>query len=269
MKLSIDGLLERAGLVSKPRIGVALSGGGAKGFGHLGVLMAFESFGLKPEILSGVSAGSIAASLYGAGLSPQDIISCFASTHKFGDFTEFGLPKNGLFKLSKFARLLESWLPVKNLEDMKIPTIICATNFDKGTSKGWAKGEIVPRVIASCSIPIIFHPVKIDGSHYVDGGVLRNLPAWAIRNYCKTLFGVNCSPLKSHFQYKDSILDITLRSYQLMTKANTLQDLQLCDHVITLNQGTSIGTFDLTAMEEAVRKGYDDACVVLENILDR
>ncbi len=267
MKISIDGLLEKAGLVNKPRIGVALSGGGAKGFGHLGVLMAFESFGVMPEILSGVSAGSIAASLYGAGLTPKEIIECFASTHKFGDFTEFGIPKNGLFRLTKFARLLESWLPVKYIEDMKIPTIICATNFDKGTSTGWSRGEIVPRVIASCSIPIIFHPVKIDGVHYVDGGVLRNLPAWAIRNYCKTLYGVNCSPLKSNFKYKDSLVDITLRSYQLMTKANTLQDLELCDYVITLNQSTSIGTFDLTALDSAVRKGYDDACRILETSL--
>lgn len=267
MKISIDGLLERVGLVNKPRLGIALSGGGAKGFGHLGVLMAFESFGIHPEILSGVSAGSIVASLYGSGLSPKEIMDCFASTHKFGDYTEWGVPKKGFFRLTKFARLLESWLPVKFLEDMKIPTIICATNFDKGTSTGWLKGEIVPRVLASCSIPIIFQPVKIDGVNYVDGGVLRNLPAWAIRDYCKILYGVNCSPLKSDYIYKESIVDIALRSYQLMTKANTLQDLQLCDHVITLNQITSIGTFELKSMEDAVRKSYDHACVILESTL--
>lgn len=268
MKLKIDGLLERFGLVNKPNVGVALSGGGAKGFSHIGALMAFETFDMKPEILSGVSAGSIAASLYGAGLTPKDIIECFAQTSKFGDFTEWALPKEGLFRLSKFGKLLESWLPVKYLEDMKIPTFICATDFEKGTSVGWSKGEIIPRVLASCSIPIVFHPQVINGVHYVDGGVLRNLPAWAIRDYCKTLFGVNCSPLRNNYKYKDSILDIAMRSYNLMSKANTLQDIKLCDHLVNLRQVADVGTFELKAMQATVNAGYDITCTLLESILN-
>lgn len=264
MIFKIEGLLERLGLVDKPRIGLALSGGGAKGFSHIGVLMAFESFGIKPEILSGVSAGSIAATLYGAGLSPKDIMECFAETSKFGDFSEWSLLRGGLFRLSKFGQLLESWLPVKNLEDMKIPTVVCATDLDKGKSIGWSKGEIIPRVIASCSIPIIFQPVEINGVHYVDGGVLRNLPAWSIRKFCKTLYGVNCAPLQAGYRFKNSVFDIALRTYRLMSKANTLQDLNLCDHIITIPQRANFGTFELSVMREVVKNGYDTACRVLE-----
>lgn len=265
----IDGLLERIGLIEKPTTGLALSGGGAKGFSHIGVLMAFESFGIYPDILAGVSAGSIASALYGAGLSPQDMIDCFSATNKFGDFTEWAIPKEGLFKLTKFGRLLESWLPVKNLEDMKIPTVICATDFEKGKSVGWMKGEIVPRVLASCSIPVVFRPMKINGRHYVDGGVLRNLPAWAIRDYCKILYGCNCSPLKPGFKYKNSMLDIAYRSYQLMAKSNTLQDINLCDHVISLPQTAGTGTFAIKAMKEMVENGYDTACRILEKSLKK
>lgn len=264
--LSIDGILDRLGLGTQNRVGIAFSGGGAKGFAHIGAIMAFEECGIKPDIISGVSAGSIAAALYGAGLTPKDIMTCFEEYSKFGDFTEWTIPKSGFLHLDKFGKLLESWLPVKYLEDMKIPTIVCATDFDKGTSVGWGKGEIVPRVLASCSIPIIFTPRVINGVHYVDGGVLRNLPAWAIRKYCNTLYGCNCAPVNQHYKYKANILDITMRSYNLMSKANTLQDLNLCDYVIQPKDTAQFSTFELKALRKAVRIGYDAAIEVLKTI---
>ncbi|MBD5295785.1 MAG: patatin-like phospholipase family protein [Bacteroides sp.] len=268
MQLNIDGLLERIGLAKQPpRVGVAFSGGGAKGFTHIGALMAFEAFGVNIDIVSGVSAGSIACTLYAAGLTPTEIIQCFSDYDKFSYFTEFTLPKSGFFKIDKFGKLLDSWLPVKRLEDLNIPTVVCATDIDSGKSVGWSKGEIVPRVLASCSIPIIFHPVNINGVNYVDGGVLRNLPAWAIRKHCSTLYGLNCSPLSRDYVYKGSLLDITLRTYSLMSKANTLQDLNLCDYVIRTTGNTQFGTFELHALEKAVSIGYEATSRVLEKAL--
>ncbi len=266
MAWKIEGILERLGIRQGNTVGLALSGGGARGFSHIGVLMAFEYFGIHPDIMSGVSAGSIAAALYGAGLSPQDIIECFTYASKFGDFTEWSLPKEGFMKLDRFGKLLESWLPVKNLEDMKIPTVICATDLDHGNSVGWGKGEIVPRVLASCSIPIIFNPVRIKGVNYVDGGVLRNLPAWAIRDYCDNLYGCNCSPMKKRNTNKMSIIDITYRTVHLMMKSNTPQDLRLCDHVIEIESLSNVRTFDLSSMKKGVTAGYDAACRVLEQV---
>ena len=269
MVFKIDGFLERLGIRTETTVGIALSGGGAKGFAHLGVLKAFGHFGIKPDVMAGVSAGSIAASLYGAGLTIDEIVTCFTEASSFGDFTEWALPKKGFMKLDRFGKLLESWLPVKNLEDMKIPTIICATDFDHAKSVGWGKGEIVPRVIASCSIPIIFHPVKIKGVNYVDGGVLRNLPAWAIRDYCTTLYGSNCSPFqRDGANYTSSIIDIAYRSYHLMSKSNTPQDIRLCDHVINIDKVSGIRTFDLKSIRHGVSSGYEAACRVLASIAD-
>lgn len=264
----IEGLLEKIGFVSNS-VGLALSGGGARGFSHIGVFKAFEEFGVVPSILSGVSAGSIAAAMYGSGMSPKEMAECFIDFNKINDFISWRLPGNSLMKLDKFGKLLESWLPVRNLEDMKIPTIVCATDFEHGKSVGWSKGEIVPRVLASCSIPIIFEPVKIKETYYVDGGVLRNLPAWAIRNYCKTLYGINCSPLSRVWKNPDkqNLIDVTLRSYQMMTKANTLQDINICDHVIHLRGAHAIGTFDVSKMQKTITLGYDTACRVLEKNL--
>lgn len=268
MAWKIEGILERLGIRKDSSVGIAFSGGGAKGFSHIGVLMAFENFGIRPDVLSGVSAGSIAAVLYGAGLTPNEIIQCFTEASSFGDFTEWALPKEGFMKLSRFAKLLESWLPVSQLEDLKIPTVVCATDFDNAKSVGWGKGEIVPRVIASCSIPIVFHPVKINGVNYVDGGVLRNLPAWAIRSYCSTLWGSNCSPMKRTYKTKASVIDIAYRTFHLMMKSNTPQDIRLCDHIINIDQMHNVGTFDLSSLKEGVAAGYDAASRVLDRVLN-
>ncbi len=263
VKVKIDGLLERIGII-RSRIGLALSGGGARGFCHVGVLEALESFGMRPDVMSGVSAGSIAAGLYGAGLTTKEIMECFSATAKFTNYTEWTIPKEGLFRLDKFGRMLESWLPVRYREDMKIPTIICATDFDHAKSVGWAKGEIVPRILASCSIPVIFPPIKIKGVHYVDGGVLRNLPAWAIRDYCSTLIGSNCSPLDRTPSQGRSIMGIALRSFQLMQKANVPQDLRMCDLVVSPPALSGIGTFDLSEIRAIANLGYEETCRMLE-----
>lgn len=263
----IDGILERLGLVKEKTIGVAFSGGGAKGFSHIGVIRALEEFGFRPDIISGVSAGSIAAALYGAGLSTDDMIKCFEESDSFGDFTEWSIPKNGFMKLTRFGKLLESWLPVKRLEDMKIPTVICATDIDHGKSVGWSKGEIVPRVLASCSIPIVFNPVVINGVRYVDGGVLRNLPAWAIRKHCEVLIGSNCAPMRNRAEKGSSVIDIAERTFRLMMKANVPQDVRLCDHVINISSMHSVSTFDLKSLHRGVTEGYDAACRKLESIL--
>lgn len=259
----VDEVMERLGLGAPFGFGLAMGGGGARGFAHVGVLKALESAGIRTGILSGVSAGSIAAVLYGAGLRPDDMLECFLEYPKFGDYTEWSIPKAGFFKLDRFASLLDSWLPVKRLEEMKIPTVVCAADLENGKSVGWMRGEIVPRVIASCSIPIVFRPVRIGGRHYVDGGVLRNLPAWAIRERCKTLIGSNCSPLRRTYKYKESMLGIGMRTYQLMAKANMLQDLNLCDIVVMSAETAHFGTFDISLMKKIVTAGYDSACRAL------
>lgn len=253
------------GLRNRSTTGVAFSGGASRGFTHIGVIMALEKFGIKPDVIAGVSSGSIAAVLYSSGMSPLDIRQCFADANKFGDFREWTVPKNGIFKLTKFAKLLDSWLSVKDLEELAIPTVVCASNLETGSQVGWCKGEIVPRVIASCSIPIVFTPVLIKGNHYVDGGVLHNLPAWAIREYCDVLYGCNCSPLVKKFKYRDSLLEIALRSYHLTTKANLAQDIRLCDYVITPPALPGQKMFDLASLDRSIRLGYEAACRVLES----
>lgn len=245
---------------SKPyRLGVALSGGGARGFAHIGAMRALREFGLKPDIIAGVSAGSVVATFYSAGLlndSYNDpLVKMFTNT-RFSKFAEMHVPRESFFSLERFRKIIEKTVPYANLEDLPVKTIVCATDIDAGAKKAFDSGPLAERVVASCSIPIVFDPVTIDGHRYVDGGVLHNLPAWAIRHLCDHLIGINCSPMYNTVTPAKNILEIARRSYSLMSKHNVIPDLELCDTVINLTETADHQVFSLKDLELLVNSGY-------------
>lgn len=241
---------------AKPyKLGVALSGGGARGFAHAGALMAVEEAGLKPDILAGVSAGSVIAVLYAAGIKPLEMAQIFASS-ALRDFAELSLGSGGFMKIEKFKNFVLSNLRGKTrLEELDIPTFIGVTDFDHGEAVAFSEGEIGPRMLASCSIPVVFKPVNIDGVNYVDGGVLRNHPAWIIRDKCETLIGINVSPLRSNKECR-TIVDVALRTYNLMAKANQDVDMALCDVSVETPEIASMAVFDLKNIKKVFLSGY-------------
>ena len=241
---------------TKPyRLGIALSGGGARGFAHAGALMAIEDAGLKPDAVAGVSAGSVIAVLYPAGVKPLRMAEIFARM-SFRDFVSIDFGRGGLFNIERFEDfVLRALGGIKNIEDLPIPTYIAATDIDNGCQKVFSSGRIGPRMMASCSIPIIFRPVEIDGAHYVDGGVLRNHPAWVLRDKCDTLIGINVSPLRPTQKY-NSIISVALRTYNLMTKADSVREMELCDIAVDMPKIVNYGVFDLRRIKELFVMGY-------------
>lgn len=241
---------------SRPyRLGVALSGGGARGFAHAGALMAIEEAGLRPDVVAGVSAGAVIAVLYAGGVTPLRMADIFARAGFF-DFAELSMGEGGLFKIEKFRNFILRVLGGKsNLEDLRIPVYLGATDIDNGRPAVFDSGEIGSRMIASCSIPIVFKPVNIDGVNYVDGGVLRNHPAWIIRDKCDTLIGVNVSPL---MPVKDcrSIAGMAMRTYRLMTKANQAEDMALCDVSVVTPEIADCSVFNLKNIKRIFVSGY-------------
>lgn len=238
------------------KVGLALSGGGARGVAHAGAIKAMLEVGLKPDIIAGVSAGSIVAVMYAAGISPEDMVEIFA-TAKFSDFCELSVPKDGFFRMDGFKRMLKKRIPYANIEDLPMPVVVAATDFDHGKRVAFESGPLAERVCASCSIPIVFKPVKIDGVRYVDGGVLDNMPAWAIRSRCKFLVGVNCSPMGDSGFPKTNLISIALHSYQLMMKNNLAADLKLCDMLISTDDIADYKVFDLQGLNKVFKAGYD------------
>lgn len=239
------------------RVGLALSGGGARGFAHAGAIKALLEVGLKPDIVAGVSAGSVVAAMYAAGLSPDHMLECFKEA-RFRDFAELGVPRDGFFSLDRFKVFLRSQLkPYRNIEDLPVKTVIGVTNLDLGRKVAIEEGPLADTVAASCSIPIVFKPARVGGVRYVDGGVTANLPAWAIRDRCKFLIGINCSPLTSG-RVKNNILHIALRSYELMAKTNVLTDMNMCDMVVRTDDIARYQVFNLKEIDRVFESGYRD-----------
>ena len=248
----------------KYRLGLALSGGGAKGFAHVGVMKALDYFGLKPDIVAGVSAGSIMAAFYCGGAKPDDMLNLFAGI-KVGDLTKVSIPSDGLFKFDKFKQFLNDNLPIKRIEDLLIPNIICATNLDTYKEELFTQGDLADCVIASSSLPVIFKPAKVNGQSFIDGGILHNMPSYALRDQCDYVLGVNVSPLDDITPFKSTIADIAYRSYRLMTTHNSIPDLQLCDVVIQVDAMKSSSTFGINKMKDNMKEGYFTAMKTLIN----
>lgn len=237
------------------KLGVALSGGGARGFAHAGALMAIEEAGLKPDIVAGVSAGSVVAILYAAGIKPIEIPQLFSNAG-MSDFTTLSLGQGGILSAEKFKKFIMKAIGgYTRLEDLPMPVYIGVTDFDRGVATEFHRGPIGEVMLASCSIPIVFRPVNIDGVNYVDGGVLRNHPAWIIRDKCDTLIGVNVSPLNQRAN-PSSLLDVAMRTYNLMAKANQNADMNLCDISVSTPEIAHYKVFNLKNINSVFTSGY-------------
>ncbi|MDP4269657.1 MAG: patatin-like phospholipase family protein [Bacteroidota bacterium] len=235
-------------------LGVALSGGGAKGFAHIGALKALNENGHFPEIISGTSAGSIIGALYCDGYTPDEIVDIF-SDKSFTSLAEFTLARGGFMTFKGLKNFLEKYLKARTFEELEIPLVVCATDFDHAESIFFRSGPLIDVICASSSIPIIFQPVKIHNINYVDGGVLCNLPVRPIREECKTLFGINVTAYLTE-DYKNSFFGILERSFLMMLKANTIPDKELCDLYIETAEGKFNNIFNLEYLNELVQLGY-------------
>ena len=247
------------------KLGLALSGGGARGYAHIGAFKVLEECGLKPDIIAGTSVGALMGSLYADGYSAEEIKTLFTG-REFSEFTELQIPKSGLFDTKRFRDFLSGHFRVKRIEDLSIPMVIVATDLDNGKSHEFREGPLVDAVTASCSIPIIFSPVAIGGVHYVDGGLFRNFPVSVIREVCERVIGVNVSPLLPQ-KYKQTLLGIAERSYHYIFQANTLEDRELCDVLIESKQVGLYKTFDLESIEELAHLGYEAAVHAFEQVV--
>jgi len=247
----------------KYNIGLALSGGGVRGFAHIGALRAFEDVGIKPDIIAGVSAGSVVAAFYASGMKADEIFNIMTSID-MSKFLQLDISKSGLLKLDKFRKFIAKNLPVENIEELQLPAIIAATDIEQQHEMPFTEGNIAERVVASCSIPLVFKPMKIGKSYYVDGGVLHNLPSFYLRPICKKVIGINVSPSKLG-PLKMNVKALAYRTYKLMALRNVLADKQLCDLLVDIVSIQQIGTFDTKAADRIAQKGYFETMKIIKN----
>ncbi len=246
----------------KYSLGIAFGGGGAKAGAHCGALQALKEYGIKPDVVSGTSAGSLVAAFYSAGFTPVQMIRMFLKMNFFKDIVEVSKPGGGLFDSSPLMKIIETQMPYENIEDLPIPTYIVASDMDHGKVKVFSKGRLAPRLVASCSIPIVFKPMVINGVHYIDGGVFQNLPVPAIRPLCEKVIAFSVRRLEEE-PYKNTLLHTATRAYSMMFMSNILADSKLADTYIELDT-SGCGVYDIACITELFFRGYRDACAALE-----
>jgi NTE family protein len=237
------------------KIGLALSGGGARGISHLGVIQALEEFGVQVSVISGTSAGSIVGSLYAYGHKPRKILDIIQKVSVFKSVKP-AWTWTGLLSLNGLKEVLLANMPENSFASLKLPMTIAATDLRKGTIEYFKEGEIIPAIMASCCVPAIFTPVQFKNNLYVDGGVLDNLPVRPIKEACDFVIGVHCNPVSSNFDPKN-LKSVIERSLLMAINASMLSSKALCDIFIEPDGLDKISGFELGKAQDIFDIGYE------------
>jgi NTE family protein len=236
------------------KIGLVLSGGGARGFAHLGVIQALNDAGIFPDVISGTSAGALAGVLYSDGNTPKEIHKIMNSGSRL-DFMRPALPREGLLQIGGVIKILKSCLHAKTFEELKIPLFVTATDLNNGKAVYFSKGDLLDAVIASASIPVLFRPVIINGICYVDGGVLDNLPVRPIENKCKILIGSFVNPV-GYVEKISGLINIAERTFMLSMSKEIAEKAKKFDLFIAPPELRNYKILDPEKADELFSIGY-------------
>jgi NTE family protein len=236
------------------KIGLVLSGGGARGICHLGVLKALDEAGLKFSYISGTSAGAVVGALYSYGYKPDEILNIIEATSLLKSLRP-AWTLTGLLKLDGLRELILKYIPENSFEALKIPVTVAATDIKKGRIEYFATGELVDALLGSCCVPAVFNPVRMHGNIYVDGGVLDNLPVKAIHDKCDFIIGSHCNFITSEFDIKN-IRSVIERSLLMAIHGNTTLSKTLCNVLIEPPDAGRFSGFDLGKAREIFNIGY-------------
>ncbi|PWJ44016.1 patatin-like phospholipase family protein [Sediminitomix flava] len=236
-------------------IGLALSGGGIRGAMHIGFLEATEKFRPQISAVAGTSIGSIIGAFYAAGYTSQQMLNLFKQQSLFSIVGWSGFTNQvGLMEMSGLQKILEKYLP-KDFSELEKPFTAIATELESEKVLVIDNGNLHEAVIASCSIPILFKPVQIQGKECVDGGVLMNLPANVLINQTDKIIGVDINKMYYPENYH-SLRVFAEKIFMMSIRGNTEISKQYCDYIIEPNM-PHVGALDFKGMELYYQAGLN------------
>ncbi len=246
------------------RIGISLSGGGARAIAHLGLLRLFEEQGIEISAVSGSSAGAIVGAFYAHGYSPMQILDIVEASQMY-KYLRPALTRGGLIDLQRTERIFRKYMPQDSFESLEIPLFIAATDISLGKTHFFSSGPVIRPLIASSSIPVLFAPVKIGDIDYFDGGILNNLPIEPLTETCDLIIGLSCNPIGSPFNGR-SIKDLLERSLLLAISQNVTVKMDRCDLFIEPPELANYKVFDFGKAREIFQSGYSHGRSILSNL---
>ena len=238
-----------------PKLGLALGGGAARGFAHIGVLQVLEEEGIKPSLVVGTSAGSVVASFYASGKTGQQL-QWLADTMDETQFTDWANPFSGrgILRGEALGKYINSQLNGMKIEDMKLPLGIVATDLRTGDGILFRRGDVATAVRASSAVPSVFEPVQIAGKDYVDGGLVSPVPVrYARQMGADLVLAVDISSRPEDAKTTD-MLKVLLQTFSIMGKSISQLELAQAD-VVVRPALPEIGSTEFSARKKSIEAG--------------
>lgn len=250
-----------------PRIGLALGGGAARGFAHIGVIQVLEENGIKVDLVAGTSAGSLVASLYASGKGGRELQQ-LAETMDEGAITDWSFPLRGLIRGEALARYIREKTGGRAIEQMALPLGIVATDLSDGSPILFRSGDTGTAVRASSAVPAVFQPVRIGTREYVDGGLVSPVPVRFAREMgAQLVVAVDISSPPEKDPPGDAFR-MLMQTFAIMGRSINSFELRDAD-VLIRPRLDGVSSADFTARRRAIQAGRDAAQAVLPLLKQR
>lgn len=252
--------------MNRKRVGIALSGGAARGFAHLGVLKVLRENDIPIDFISGTSAGSIAGAAFASGLSIAEIAEIGKKMSWF-KMTGFSYSAKGLLSNASMGAFFRKEFPVQKFEDLQIPFAAVACDLETGEEIVLKDGDLIEAVRASCAIPGVFAPVLRDGRMLIDGGVIANVPTGAVKKLGAEIV-IAIDVLASGATYwgtPSTLVGIFFQSTMMLLRAASKAHHYRAD-VVIIPQIAHLRPDEIGKMDEFIKLGEEAALEKIEEI---
>lgn len=236
-----------------PRVCLALGGGAARGFAHIGVIQVLEEAGIRTHCVAGTSAGSLVAALYATGRTGSDLAK-LAIRMDESAITDWSFPGRGVIRGEALARYVRQHTGGKLIEQLPMPLGIVATDLNTGDGVLFRRGDVGQAVRASSAVPAVFQPVSIQNREYVDGGLVAPVPVRYAREMgADVVVAVDIST-PPEGQATGDAFSLLLQTFSIMGKSINQLELRQADVVIRPALA-GVGSADFTARQKAISAG--------------
>ncbi len=244
-----------------PVIGLALGGGAARGFAHIGVIQVLEEAGIRPDLVIGTSAGSLVAALYASGKSGTELAT-LAQSMDGGAIADWSFPGRGLIRGEALARFVREHTGGKRIEQMRLPLGIVAADLDSGEGIVFRVGDTGVAVRASSAVPAVFQPVRIGAREFVDGGLVAPVPVRFARQMgAQLVIAVDISEAPDGAATGDA-MRMLLQTFSIMGRSINQFELAQADIVLRPKLAGVSGA-DFTARTRSIQAGREAAQAML------
>ena len=248
----------------KYKVGLCLSGGGARGFSYIGAFKAFEERGISFDAVAGSSIGSMFAAFYAGGMSADEI---YAKTKNVKN-SDFRKAKLGFLpsKMDTMRENLKRILPIKKIEDMVIPYYAVAVDLKTGQEVVFSSGEVATIITGSCAIPGVFVPVKYKNMVLIDGGVINNVPSDVLKEKgCDFVVTIDCNSSRGGGTSSTSLIAQFTTSVGIMMANNSKKGIDMSD-IVVYPSTERFSSLNIANIEEMIEEGYRATVEKLDEI---